>query len=92
MRSTLRLLLVIALCISLSGCLGTFVRAPGSTGRTHEATRAHLILMPATIDAGACENGMTQVAVFVPLWGVAVAILTLGILVPQKTEFTCRGS
>jgi hypothetical protein len=34
---------------------------------------------------------LKQVATFVPLWGVAVGILTLGIVVPVTTVYTCSG-
>ena len=32
---------------------------------------------------------VAQTFTYVPLWGVAVGILTLGILVPMNTEFSC---
>jgi hypothetical protein len=89
MRRIARSLFVLALSLSLSGCLGTIVTAPVGEGRSYEATRAHLILSSTAIDAGDCGNGLREVTVYVPLWGVAVGLLTFGILVPMNTAFTC---
>ena len=84
-------LMALVLVGSLSGCLGTVVTAPTAEGRSYEATRAHLILAPTAVDAVDCAGGLHEVAVYVPLWGVAVGILTFGILVPMSTTFTCAG-
>lgn len=84
-----RVFLVLALSLSLSGCLGTIVEAPVSGGRTYGSTDAHLILAPTAIDARDCSKGLKDVTVSVPLWGVAVGILTFGILVPMNTTYTC---
>ena len=48
-----------------------------------------LAVAPSAIDARDCASGLQEVAVYVPLWGVAVGILTLGIVVPMTTAFTC---
>ena len=32
---------------------------------------------------------MSQVTTFIPLWGVAVGILTIGIIVPKMTSYSC---
>jgi hypothetical protein len=89
MKRILHTALTLVLSLSLSGCLGTIVTAPVGEGRSYGATDAHLILAPAAIDARDCTKGLQEVAVYVPLWGVAVGILTLGILVPMNTTFTC---
>lgn len=89
MKLLLRALLILALSLPLSGCLGTVVTAPVSKGRSYGTTDAHLVLAPTAIDARDCANGLQEVAVYVPLWGVAVGILTFGILVPMNTTFTC---
>jgi len=49
----------------------------------------HLIGSSTEISARDCKNGLQQVSTFVPLWGVAVGILTIGIIVPMTTVFTC---
>ena len=49
----------------------------------------HLIGSSTAIKAADCPSGLQEVVVFVPLWGVAVGILTLGIVVPMNTTFTC---
>jgi hypothetical protein len=85
----IRVVLALALSLSLTGCLGTIVTTPTRGGRTYGSTEAHLILAPAAIDARDCPRGLHEVAVSVPLWGVAVGILTFGILVPMNTTFTC---
>jgi hypothetical protein len=89
MLRLIRSLSILVLAVSASGCLGTVVTAPVGKGRSYGATDAHLILAPSAIDARDCANGLQEVAVYVPLWGVAVGILTLGILVPMNTTFTC---
>jgi hypothetical protein len=89
MKCILRIVLVLTLSVSLFGCLGTVVNAPTSKGRTYGGTQAHLLLAPTEIDARDCPKGLHEVAVYVPLWGVAVGILTFGILVPMNTTFTC---
>ncbi len=89
MHKITRPLVALVLVASLTGCLGTVVDAPTGKGKTYGATRAHLILAPRLVDAQDCTSGMQQVTVSVPLWGVVVGILTLGILVPMNTTFTC---
>ncbi len=77
------------LAVALTGCLGTIVEAPVSSGSSYGDTRAHIIGSSTKIDASSCRNGLKEVTTFVPLWGVAVGILTLGIIVPMDTVFTC---
>jgi hypothetical protein len=84
-----RSLVALGLCFSLTACLGTIVTAPTPKGASYGDTRAHLIGSSTSIDARDCKGGLHEVAVYVPLWGVAVGILTLGILVPMSTVFTC---
>jgi hypothetical protein len=87
----LRFTLSIGLAVSLSGCLGTVVEAPTREGESYGDTRPHLIGAPTTIDASKCRSGLQQVTTYVPLWGVAVGILTIGIIVPMTTVYTCSG-
>jgi uncharacterized protein YceK len=91
MRRIALTLLALALSLSLSGCLGTIVTAPGATGRHYKSTDAHIVLLPTAVNAGDCAKGMKEVTVSVPLWGVAVGIITFGIVVPMTTTFTCAG-
>jgi len=84
-----RSLVAIALIASLTGCLGTIVKAPMPEGNSYGDTRAHIIGSSTEIDARSCRNGLQSVSTFVPLWGVAVGIVTIGILVPMTTVFTC---
>ena len=88
MRRISRSIVALGLAASL-GCLGTIVEAPTGKGSSHGDTRAHLIGSSTAIDAAHCSGGLQEVAVFVPLWGVAVGILTFGILVPMRTTYTC---
>ena len=89
MRKLARSLVSLGLAASLAGCLGTIVEAPTGKGTSYGSTDVHLIGSPTAINAADCRSGLQEVAVFVPLWGVAVGILTLGILVPMSTTFTC---
>jgi hypothetical protein len=84
-----RSLIALVLGASLSGCLGTVVEAPTAKGSSYGDTRVHLIGSSSVVNAADCATGLQEVAVYVPLWGVAVGILTFGILVPVNTTFTC---
>ena len=89
MKQIARVLMILTLSLPLSGCLGTIVTAPGGGSRTYKSTDAHIILLPSQVNAGDCTKGMKEVTVSVPLWGVAVGILTFGIVVPMNTTVTC---
>lgn len=89
MRKTRALVLAILAIVPLTGCLGTLVQTPTAQGRQHATMRAHLLAAPAHIDAHACTHGISEVFTFVPLWGVAVGVLTVGILVPMSTHYSC---
>lgn len=86
----LRCAVALGLIFSLTACLGTTVKSPASGGQSFGSTDVHLIGSSTAINAGTCPNGLKEVTTFVPLWGVAVGILTIGILVPMETVFTCR--
>lgn len=90
LRTCARGALCIALAVAASGCLGTIVQAPGPAGASYGDTSAHIIGASTKLDASSCPNGLKEVTTFVPLWGVAVGILTFGIIVPMETVFTCR--
>ena len=89
MKRIARSLVSLALIVPLSGCLGTIVNTPQPQGESYGDTRVHLIGSSTEIDARSCTAGLQAVSTFVPLWGVAVGILTIGILVPMTTVFTC---
>lgn len=89
MNAFARSALALCLVVALSGCLGTIVEAPTREGESYGDTLAHLIGASTAIAASKCASGLQQVATFVPLWGVAVGILTLGIVVPMTTVYTC---
>lgn len=89
MRKQAQRLVAIALSACLSGCLGTLVRTPAPQGKPVETTNPHVLAAPFRIDAHGCGRGLAEVVTFVPLWGVAVGILTLGILVPKTTIYNC---
>ena len=89
MRRMTRSLIALGLAGSLVGCLGTVVEAPTGKGSSYGDTRGHLIGSSTSIHARDCPSGLQEVAVYVPLWGVAVGILTFGIPVPMNTTFTC---
>ena len=89
MRRLFTLALAALLSVPLTGCLGTLVHAPTSVTQAKITTRAHLLAAPTRIEAQNCTKGMGEVYTFVPLWGVAVGILTLGIVVPMTTSYAC---
>ncbi len=81
---------IAACALSLSGCLGTGVVAPVARGQKPiVTTHVHILAAPFRIDAHACKSGMSRVRTFIPLWGVAVGILTIGIIVPKTTFYWC---
>ena len=89
MRNLVVLFLCTILVASGSGCLGTLVGKPPPQGQVYSTTRAHLLASPTRIDSACGERGYRHVFTFVPLWGVAVGILTVGILVPMTTNYSC---
>jgi hypothetical protein len=89
MRRFFSLTLAAWLTLTLTGCLGTLVQAPTRSSKQHITTRVHLVAAPTHIDAHVCPKGMSEVFTYVPLWGVAVGILTIGIVVPMTTVYSC---
>ncbi len=89
MRRVFTVTLAALLVVSLSGCLGTLVHSPTRQSKHHSTTRAHLLAAPTQIDAHNCPKGLAETFTYVPLWGVAVGILTLGIIVPMTTNYAC---
>ncbi len=77
--------------LTLSGCLGTFIEAPPRerAAPAYQTLRWHLIAAPRRVNANVCDKGLADVATYVPLWGLAIGILTFGIVVPQWTIFSC---
>ncbi len=91
MRSFSKGILVLALGLVTSGCLGTLVGRPPSQGQIFSTTRAHILASPTKIQTP-CTGGLQHSFTFVPLWGVAVGILTIGIVVPMTTNYSCVAS
>ena len=80
---------VVLVLIFATGCLGTIVETPRRQGKAFTDTRIHILAAPFRIDAHACDKGVASASSFIPLWGVAVGILTLGILVPKTVIYSC---
>ena len=91
MRSISKVILVLAMGLVTSGCLGTLVGRPPSKGQVFSTTRAHLLASPTEIRTP-CTGGLAHTFTFVPLWGIAVGILTIGIVVPMTTNYSCVAS
>jgi hypothetical protein len=89
MPRLVRSLVALSLIFSLTGCLGTIVKAPTPAGASYSDTRVHIIGSSTELDARDCRGGLQEVSTFVPLWGLVVGYLTIGILVPMTTVFTC---
>ena len=90
-RRLVALGLVAALAGSLSGCLGTEVVSPRQSqpGPAFQTLRWHIIAAPTVIRANNCRNGLAEFRTYVPPWGLAIGILTFGIVVPQWTILEC---
>ena len=91
MTKLLRIPMYLLLALSLSGCMGTLVSTPTREGKPIVSTQVHILAAPYRIDAHTCSQGISRAEIFIPLWGVAVGILTLGIVVPKTTIYTCVG-
>ena len=89
LQGLLPLLLSGLLLVSQSGCLGTAIESPARSSRSHSRLQIHLLAAPTLIRADVCENGLADITTYVPLWGLAVGILTLGIVVPARTVYSC---
>ena len=83
-QCALALVLILA-----TGCLGTVVESPRRQGKPITTTKIHIIAAPIGIDAHVCERGIAAASSFIPIWGVAVGILTFGILVPKTIVYNC---
>ncbi len=92
MRRLFTSTLAALLTVTLSGCLGTLVQAPVRPSKPHIMTKVHVIAAPTRIDAHVCPGGLAEVFTYAPLWGVAVGVLTIGILVPMTTEYACASA
>lgn len=86
-RLTASVALVVTL--ALSGCLGTVVETPTRRGGPIAGTHPHILAAPFRVEANGCERGMSRVMTYIPPWGVAVGILTFGIIVPKTTSYSC---
>jgi hypothetical protein len=89
LQGLLPLLLSGLLLISQSGCLGTAIESPARSSRSYSRFQIHLLAAPTLIRADVCKNGLADITTYVPLWGLAVGILTLGIVVPARTVYSC---
>ncbi len=92
MRRLVTALLAAFFVLTQSACLGTVVQAPTRKGVSQSTTQAHIVALPTRIDATACRAGLAEVATYVPLWGLAVGFLTLGIVVPMTTQYSCSAA
>lgn len=88
-RRTFGLLLAAAFLISSTGCLGTQIDAHTRASQTYTSLHIHLLAAPTVLKADQCRQGLADVSTWVPLWGLAVGILTFGIVVPQWTTYSC---
>jgi hypothetical protein len=78
-----------ALVVSTTGCLGTLVDSRAPQGTTQGTIQVHILAAPRQVDANVCKHGFKSVFTHVPLWGIAVGILTFGIVVPKSVQYTC---
>ncbi len=88
-RGVLRRLLPLVVVVSLTGCLATIVQTPSRGGQELSTTRVHILALPNVIDVPECKSGLARVESWVPVWGLAIGILTFGIIVPVTTTFSC---
>lgn len=86
-----RISLSLLLALSLSGCMGTLVSTPTREGKPIPSTHVHILAAPYRIDAHTCSQGISRAEIFIPVWGIAVGILTLGIVVPKTAIYSCVG-
>ena len=82
-------LAALLLAFVMTGCLGTVLETPAKRGRPIGGNHVHILASPVRIDAHVCENGIARTSTFVPVWGVVVGILTIGIAVPKATFYEC---
>jgi len=82
--------LAIVVTASMSGCFGTMIQSPAAAaGELSTTTTVRIIALPAQIDAHYCKHGLAETFTYVPLWGVVVGFLTIGIIVPMTTSYSC---
>ena len=88
-RSLARVLLAVLAIVAQSACLGTVIETPARASRSYSKLQIHVIAAPSVLRAEHCELGISDIFNYVPLWGLAVGILTFGILVPARTVYSC---
>ena len=89
MSKKLRAVISGVVALSLVGCLGTMIETPTPEGKPISSQHVHILAAPFRIDAHVCEKGVAKAFTFIPGWGVAVGILTIGIVVPKATIYHC---
>ncbi len=89
MRRLFSVCLAIVLTVSMSGCFGTMVQSPTAAARPSSTTSVRIVGLATQIDAHNCEHGLAETFTYVPLWGVFVAWITQGIVVPMTTSYAC---
>ena len=83
--------LAAGLALLLSGCFATMVESPArsQSSPAYKTLTWHLLAAPHVINASQCRHGVAEALTYVPPWGLAVGILTIGIAVPQWTIMSC---
>ena len=83
--------LVALLASPLAGCLGTEVVSPprSQPGPAFQTLRWHIIAAPHLDRVDMCKKGLAEFKTYVPPWGLAIGIVTFGIVVPQWTILQC---
>ncbi len=89
MRRLFSVCLAIVLTVSMSGCFGTMVQSPTAAARPSSTTSVRIVGLPVQVDARKCEHGLAETFTYVPLWGIVVGFLTIGIIVPMTTSYSC---
>ena len=89
MRRLFSACLAIVITVSLSGCFGTMIKTPAAAGNPFVTTQVHILAFPTQVDAHMCNHGIAESLTYVPLWGLVVGVLTIGIVVPTTTSWSC---
>lgn len=95
-KSTPRGALAVALAIlcCLSGCFHTVIDSPAKReGSVREdAGVTWFALSTTTTNAADCKHGIAKAEAYMPVWGLLVYYVTVGIAAPMRTVYTCAAA
>ena len=93
MNGIARVFVVFALCLAMTGCLGTRITSatpPVTEPKMRMSVTLLWGLKTSNVDTE-CPGGISRTEVLWPIWGGMIAWVTFLLVVPTYTMFECAG-